>query len=405
MRILIAHNHYQQSGGEDEVVRAECALLREFKQDVRLYERSNAELNGYSSFQKLNHLFRLDWSRQSFLEMKKIIREFRPDVVHFHNIFFMITPAAYFACRQEGVPVIQSQHNFRLLCSNALFLRGHQVCEECTKKTLWRGVFYGCYRNSRITTAFVVRMLNKHWRKKTWSQLVDRYITATEFTRQKFIAGGIPQERIVVKPHFVYPDLAERGHDGGYVLYAGRLSAEKGVDVLLKAWQAHGDVALKILGEGPAADGLKRFVQASNVANVDFLGYVPRRQYETTMSQAKFLVVPSICYDNFPRVIAEAYACGIPVLASRIGSMEEYVSDRKTGILFKPGDSDDLALKIRWMLQHPDELRGMGRWARQVYEKKYRARENYEHLMNIYRNVVAEYVPKRDAVSLKASAS
>jgi len=401
MRILIAHNHYQQSGGEDEVVKAESALLREFKEDVRLYERSNAELNQYSLFQKFNHLLRLDWSRQSFADVKRLIREFRPDVVHFHNIFFMITPSVYFACRQEGVPVIQSQHNFRLLCSNALFLRDNQICEECTQKTLWRGVYYGCYRNSRIATAFSVNMLQKHWKRKTWSEAVDMYITSTEFTRQKFIAGGIPQEKIVVKPHFVYPELVEREHDGGYVLYAGRLSIEKGVQVLLNAWRSIHDVPLKIMGDGPAVNNLKHFARTHNIPGVEFLGYVPRSQYETTMGQAKFLVVPSICYDNFPRVIAEAYACGIPVLASRIGSMEEYVFENKSGILFNPGNANDLVEKIRWMLTHPDELRAMGRWARQVYEKKYRARENYEHLMNIYRNVVAEYVPNKDAGSSK----
>lgn len=395
MRILIAHNHYQQPGGEDEVVKAESALLREFKQDVRLYERSNAELNHYSSFQNLNHLLRLDWSRQSFADIKRLIREFRPEVVHFHNIFFMITPSAYFACRQEGVPVVQSQHNFRLLCANALFLRDHHVCEECTQKTLWRGVYYGCYRNSRLTTALVVRMLNKHWQKKTWIKAIDRYITSTEFTRQKFIQAGIPPQRIVVKPHFVYPDLAQRTRDGGYILYAGRLSPEKGVDVLLKAWKSLEGPCLKIMGDGPAADEWKRFIQTNKMARVEFLGYVPRNQYEATMSLAKFLVVPSICYDNFPRVIAEAYACGIPVIASRIGSMEEYVWENKTGILFKAGDSHDLALKMRWLLEHPEQLQAMGRFARQVYEKKYRARENYEHLMNIYREVVTENIPTR----------
>jgi len=405
MRILIAHNHYQQSGGEDEVVKAEHALLREFKEDVRLYERSNAELNGYSLFKKFNHLRRLDWSRQSFSDIRKLIREFRPDVAHFHNIFFMITPSAYFACRQEGVPVVQSQHNFRLLCSNALFLRDHQVCEECTQKTLWRGVFYGCYRNSRVATAFAVNMLQKHWQRKTWSEAVDRYITSTEFTRQKFIAGGIPPERIVVKPHFVYPDLPQRDHDGGYILYAGRLSIEKGVEVLLDAWRSMKDVPLKIMGDGPAANDLKRFARTQNISPVEFLGYVPRSQYEATMGQAKFLVVPSICYDNFPRVIAEAYSCGIPVVASRIGSMEEYVFENKTGVLFNPGDASDLTEKIRWMLRHPSRVQEMGRWARQVYEKKYRAKENYEHLMNIYRKVIAEYASKNEAAFPAASVS
>lgn len=389
MKILIAHNRYQESGGEDAVFETEAALLKDFGEDVRLYERSNKELETLSVFEKLRYLCSLGWARRSYNDMKRLIREFRPDVVHFHNIFFMISPAAYLACKEENVPVVQSQHNFRLLCSNALFFRDGQICEECTERSLWRGVVHGCYKKSRFMTAVLVKMLQDHWKKDTWRTMVDCYITATEFSRQKYIRAGIPKDRIVVKSNFLYPDPKGKNHDGGYALYVGRLSTEKGVDVLLKAWQTIKDVPLKIAGQGPLGDELKDLAREQGSDNVEFLGYVSQSQYEDCMRGAKFLIVPSVCYENFPRIVVESYAYGLPVVAGRLGGMPEFVVDRRTGLLFNAGDANDLRNKVRWLLENPGELDGLRRWARTEYEQKYAARQSYQKLIEIYRKVIS----------------
>lgn len=387
MRILIAHNHYNQAGGEDAVVKTESALLKKFNQEVYLYERHNKEIDSYSLFKKLNFLLRLDWSKDSYRQIKKIIREFRPDVAHFHNIFFVMTPSVYFACKEEGVPVVQSQHNFRLICSNGLLFRDNQVCEECVQKTLWRGVYHRCYKNSRLATALVVRMLQKHWKQDTWRKMIDLHIALSEFSRQKLVAGGIPPHKIVVKPNFIYPDSKNQRTDRGYALYVGRLSVEKGVYVLLDAWKSIKNLPLKIMGDGPLSGRLQSYVESQGIHQVDFLGYVPEGRYEECMKGAKILIVPSVCYENFPRVIAEAFSYGIPVVASRLGSMEELVKDKETGLLFRAGDPHDLKEKITWMLEHGDELEQMGKKARREYEEKYAAETSYKNLMDIYRKV------------------
>lgn len=392
MRILIAHNRYRHPGGEDAVVKTEFNLLKNFGEEVRLYERSNDELNDYSFFQKMGFLWNMGWSKNSYDDFRRVLREFSPDVVHFHNIFFTLTPSVYQACRDENIPVVQSLHNFRLLCSNALFFRDNRVCEECLEhKNLWRGVFYGCYRNSRLMTALMVRMLENHWKRRTWLTGVDRYITATEFSRRKYIAGGIPAERIVVKPNVHANGVYKENQDQGYALYAGRLTPEKGVQVLLKAWKKKALLPLKVVGDGPWGAEFKR--QAQDIREVEFVGFVAKDRYEEYLKGAKFLVVPSLCYENFPKVVAEAYAYGIPIVASDLGGFPEIIDDQKTGLLFRPNDENDLLEKVQWLLSRQDRRVLLQQNIRKVYATTYGVRKNYETLIEIYQKAIADRQP------------
>jgi len=391
MRILIAHNHYREYGGEDSVVKTECELLKRYKEEVCLYERGNAEFDDFSFIEKIEFLLRLGWSRKTYREIREVIKKFRPDVVHFHNIFFMLTPSVYSACQDEKVPIIHSLHNFRLLCSNGLFFRNNAVCEECTKHSLWRGVVHRCYLDSRVITALVVNMLQKHWDQKTWLNMVDCYITATEFSRKKYISAGISPQKIVVKPHFIDVALSQNGYDKGYILYVGRLSEEKGVRSLLRAWEFIKDIPLKIAGDGPLAGELKSYAQTKNLTNIEFLGYISNPQYVEYVKNAKFIIIPSICYENFPRIVAEALAFGVPVLASRIGSIVEIVQDGKTGLLFNAGDSKDLMEKALWLVDHNDALQAMRVEARREYKQKYISEINYSQLKQIYVDAISSY--------------
>lgn len=393
MKILIVHNRYQQPGGEDAVVRTEFNLLKDFGQDVRLYERGNDEIKDYSLLERMNFLWEMGWSEDSYRDIRKILKEFSPDVVHCHNIFFTITPSVYQACRDEGIPVVQSLHNFRLLCSNALFFRNHQICEECIERNdLTRGIYHRCYKKSWLLTAAVVRMIKQHWQKGTWVNMVDHYIMASEFGRQKYAAAGIPKEKISVKPHVVYPDAPKSHQDMGYALCVGRLSEEKGVRTLLEAWREAGDLPLKIAGDGPLADELRQYVKDHHIPNVEFLGFISDEQYHSYMRGAKLLIVPSICYENFPRIVVEAYSYGIPVVASSLGSFPEIVKDKQTGRLFKPACAHDLAEKIQWILSHEAELNIMRQNVKKLHREEYSGLKNYEMLMDVYRMVIPNMI-------------
>lgn len=389
MKILIAHNRYQHPGGEDAVVKTEYELLKSYGEDVRLYERNNIEIDSLSPGEKLKLLFSYRWSQSSYREFKNIVDEFKPDVVHLHNIFFLLTPSVYAACQERNIPVVHSQHNFRLLCSNGLFFRENHICEECLKHTLWRGVRYGCYKNSRILTALIVAIIDHHWKKGTWLKMVDAFITATEFGKRKFIEGGIPPEKIFVKPNFLYPDPGKREKDEGYALYAGRLSQEKGIELLIGAWKYVSAAPLKVMGDGPLMEKVKNIVKDKKVNNIEFLGFQSKENAARYMKGARFIIIPSLCYESFPRIIAEAFAYGIPVLASELGTMKSLIDDGRTGRLFEPGNERDLAKIAEWMFGYPEVLELMGVNARQEYENKYSAQKNYQFLKNIYNHAIA----------------
>jgi glycosyltransferase involved in cell wall biosynthesis len=243
-------------------------------------------------------------------------------------------------------------------------------------------------------------MLATHRQRRTWVKLINVYITATEFSRQKYIRFGINPSSIMVKPHFVYPDPGGRhGHnqDEWYAVYAGRLSEEKGVHILLKAWENLKGMSLKIIGDGPLASELKAYTRNKGLKQVEFLGYLPSQEYERCVCGAQCVIVPSVCYENFPKVVVEAYAYGIPVVVSRLGSMEELVTERQTGFMFEPGSVPELREKLIWLFSHPEECYTMGIQARQEYEKKYTAERNYEFLLDIYSQTIEKH--RREKIS------
>jgi len=301
----------------------------------------------------------------------------------------MVSPSIYSACKEAHVPVVQTLHNYRLLCPAAIFYRDAHVCEECAEHNLWHAVFYGCYRKSRAESAGVALMLEAHRLLRTWTRMVHSYVALTEFARRKFIAGGLPPDRIVTKPNFVHPDPGDHIDSGQYALFVGRLSPEKGLETLLAAWKplAKG-ISLIIVGDGPLRARLAVAATQFGLDNVSFRGRLTRAETLQAIKGASFLIFPSGCYENFPMSIAEAFACGVPVVCSRLGAMEEIVADGLTGLHFTPGNAGDLAAKVEWAWTHPVEIAAMGRAARAEYEAKYTAERNYQMLMEIYQKAV-----------------
>jgi len=386
MKVLIIHNAYQQPGGEDVVVAQEAVLLRQAGHEVIEYRRSNHEIKALNLWNKLILSKQLIWAGDTVQDLKALIQQEKPHVAHFHNTFLMTSPSAYHVCQEMSIPVVQTLHNYRLLCPRADFFRNGRVCEECLGKTPpWPGIVHGCYRGSRAQTAVVATMLTVHRWLKTWNEQVDVYIALTEFARQKLIQGGLPAEKIVLKPNCVDPDPGMREGGGDYALFVGRLSSEKKLLTLLEAWKKLGGIPLKLVGSGPQETEIRQFTREFGLEKVEFLGQRTRDQVFTLMKKACVLISPSELYETFGLVLVEAFACGAPVIAARIGAMAEIVEDGRTGLFFTPGDPDDLSAKVAWAFTHPQEMAQMGRRARQEFEAKYTGDRNREGLLNIYR--------------------
>jgi glycosyltransferase involved in cell wall biosynthesis len=390
MKIVIVHNTYQQPGGEDVAVAAESSLLERRGHTVIRYSRSNDEMAMMSAPRRLLMVKDMIHSEKSKREILDLLRDERPDLVHVHNTFMMVSPSVFEACREAGIPVVQTLHNYRLLCPGWSLCREGKVCEECIESGLWRGVWHGCYRDSRLMTAAVTLMLKVHRMRGTWSHDVGGYVALTNFARDKFIEGGLPASRIGVKPNFLELDPGKRSSSGGFALFVGRLSAEKGPEVLLRAWQKlKGTIPLVIMGDGPLREPLESEAAAQNLSNVTFAGWRSRGEILSAMKSASLLITPSLWYEGFPMTVVEAFACGIPVICSRLGGLREIVEDGCTGLHFNPGDAEDLAAKLDLLWTQPSQLIAMGRAAREEYKRNYTAERNYELMMQIYARTMA----------------
>jgi glycosyltransferase involved in cell wall biosynthesis len=391
MNILLVHNAYQQWGGEDTVFEQELAMLRDAGHRVATYRRSNHEIEDYGPLNRLALVRETVWSETSRRDFARVLARQEPDIVHVHNTFQVISPSIYWACYDAQVPVVQTLHNYRLFCPSGDFLRRGEVCEECVEHSLWRSVRYACYRHSRTQSAVVATMLAYHRHEQTWTRCIDTYIALSEFARQKFIAAGLPADRVVVKPNFVHPDPGSQQSQGEYAIFVGRLSAEKGVQTLISAWvRLATSIPLVVVGDGPLYEDLRTQATERVLNCVVFKGRMPREATLEAIKRARFLILPSECYENFPLTIPEAYACGVPVIAAAIGALQELVEDEITGVKFRVGDAADLAEKVEWAWTHPERTSEMGRRARRTYEEKYTGKKNYLLLKSIYDRVLAQ---------------
>ena len=386
MRILFAHNRYQQLGGEDLAATVEMALLKERGHSIDLFEIDNAEIVGPIS--KAKTALRAVYSSTSRRKLTARLRSFGPDIVHVFNFFPLLSPSIHYACRDAGVPVVQKISNYRLICPGTLLLRKGRVCEDCVGKIIpWPGIAHACYRDSRAASTAVAAMLATHRLLQTWKKVVDAYIARTSFSRSKLIEGGLPADKIAIIPSFA-PDPGDSAPDNeNFALFAGRLTPEKGIATLISAWNRLNGSALplKVAGDGPLRDEV---IRHASPGCVEYVGALPRAQVQSLMRKASFVVFPSVCYENFPLSIVEAFAAGRPVVASRIGAMAEIIEDGRTGLHFRPGEADDLAAKIEWALGHTAEMARMGREARADYLLKYTPEKNYEMLTQLYERAI-----------------
>lgn len=388
--VLLVHNYCQQQNlsGENVCYEAEGKLLERHGHRVVRYERHSDDIDVAGIRDRLSVASEVIWSRRTLHELRELIGKTRPDVVHVHNWFPLVSPSVYQACHELGVPVVQTLHNFRLICPSALLFREGRVCRDCVGKPLpLPGVVHGCYRGSRSASAAVAAMLATHRLRATWTRQVTLFVTPSEFARRQMIDGGLPADRIVVKPNFVEPDLGPGRHDGGYALFVGLLGPGKGVGTLLDAWERAGQrLPLRVVGDGPLAP-LVASAADRNPA-VRFLGRKPLDDVYALMGEATVLIFPSDGYETFGRVVAEAFARGTPVVAARHGPAADLVEDGRTGLHFRPGDANDLARTVEAIVDDPGRLRAMSELARRAYLERYTAARNYELMLEVYASAI-----------------
>jgi len=386
MRILVAHNFYQLPGGEDRVFASEKELLVRNGHEVVEYVRRNSEISDGGLVGHAMLPARSLWNWETYADLHKIICEFRPHIAHFHNTLPLISPSAYSACWRAGIPIVQSLHNWRLICPVGSLIYQNHHCEECVGKIIpLPGILRGCYRGSCLQTAMIGLITAAH---HTWARKIARYIAFTSEFKNKLVDAGYPASRIAIKPHFVDdPGLGSRC--GGYTLYAGRFSSEKGLPTLLKAWKMLPGRNLVLCGAGPLENEVRQFAQA-NPQTVSLYPHLPYDELEYILKKAQFLVWPSEWLETFGLIALEAMASGVPVISSDMKSAAHLVVDGQTGLNFLCGDAADLAIKIRWAYEHPAEMDAMGQRARQKYLDNYTPEKNYVQLLNIYQEAIRQ---------------
>lgn len=376
----MVHNYYQIPGGEDTVVANEKKLLEEHGHEVVLYTRHNSELKEFSKVQKLLLPFSTVFNLRTYREVKALIRKEKIDIVHVHNTLNLVSPSVYYAAFHCHVPVVQTVHNFRLLCPGATFFRDGHVCEDCLSGGLFCAVKHKCYRGSRLQTLACAASTWIHRVLRTYRRL--NYICLTDFNKEKLLQlKQIQKEKVFVKPNFVEEakEIVSYEKRKDQFVYVGRLEEIKGMDVLLEAWKLLGEDAPELLlcGKGPMEDWCRRFITDNHLKQVKLLGFLPNEKVREIIGESRALVLPTQVYEGFPMTIAEAYACGTPVIGSDLGNTGSLIEEGKSGLKFSYRSPESLAEAVR-----KAEKTFSGLEADVI--KKYSAESNYRQLRKIY---------------------
>lgn len=387
MKILIIHNSYYGQGGEDEVVESEKKMLEHYGHEVILYKRSNKEFEEYGFLRKIKFFLKdIFWAKEVYQDLKAIIHRESPDIAHFHNVFFVLTSSAYDVCHEEKIPIVQTLHNYRMMCPIGIFYRNGHICENCLSSGMKSCLIHKCWKDSFFSSFLLVRVVSQFKKRKIFKEKVSGFICPSSFCKEKYSKYDLPPKKIFVKPNFLYEDPGGADKSQNYAVYVGALRNHKGVKTLIKAWQmVDKNFSLKIVGDGPLKEEL---ILSSKRLSVQFLGQKTLAETIELIKKSSFLVAPSEWQETFLRVIIEAYACGIPVVTSRLSSLVERVEEGETGLLFEPGNPKDLAEKINFLHNNPQIRNQMAQNARKLFQKKYTMEKNYQILMDIYQKVL-----------------
>ena len=386
--VVVIHNRYLEPGGEDTVVNAEIQLLRRHGHRVFQYARHNREIAGFGMLRRAGLPLTATWDQESYAELRALIRQERPGIAHCHNLLPLQSPAVYYACAAEGVPAVQTVHNYRLICPGGNFFRNGAACEDC-RGSLMKAAMRGCYHGSRRQTASVAFMLGAHRVLGTWQERVATYIAPSEFCRAVLCRHGFPSDKIVAKPHFAADICPQKNGTGDFAIFAGRLSEEKGILPLLAVWRQLKNIPLLVVGSGPLEEMARRLVHESGAVHIRFTGQLSHDETLRHIGEARFLIAPSRCYETFGLSVLEAMSCGVPAIVPTVGALRELVADGRTGLLVDMEDSGQLLKAILRMWSRPLETKQMGRAARHYCLEHYSAESNYRKLIAIYEDALA----------------
>jgi len=388
MRILLVHNRYLQVGGEDSTLATERDLLQK-NHDLSVLEFDNRDIQGALGKLKLGLLG--FYNPYSARRLREAIRSFKPDIIHVHNFYYVASPSIFYEAAKHRIPVVQTLHNYRLVCQAASLLRGGRVCELCINGTFqFHGIRHRCFNNSALQSAHLGLLTGMHKVLGTWREKIDTFIVPTAFMKQKLVnsSARLPESRVVIKPNCVEDkgDASGRERNRSF-LFVGRLSSEKGIQCLLDAMNL-GDFSLEIIGSGPLMAHVE--AHAAEHASIVYHGRQDQDFVIEKMKQCQALVFPSIWYEGLPITILEAFSTGTPVIASDIDNIKTIVTDGYNGLHFAHGDSGALASKLREFLEEQSRNARLYKQARQTFEDMYTTQANYRQLVEIYAQTIAD---------------
>ncbi len=391
MRVLVVHERYQsnQPSGELGVFQDEVAVLRRAGHEVHTLVADNDAIAHMTPLGRAALAVAAIWNPAGHRAMRDALTAARPHVAHFHNTFPLLSPAAYDACHAAGVPVVQTLHNYRTICPAASLYRDGVICRDCVGGSTLPAIRHACYRGSRATSASAAAMVAWHRSAGTWSRKVELFIALTKTSYAELVRGGLPASRMAIKPNLMVDPPEPRFDDDGYVIYAGRLSEEKGVHVLLEAIRALPEIPFRIYGAGPLTELVAQ--AAATTPNLSFLGRRPQRECIEAMRGARLLLQASTWLEPCPMTVREAFACGTPVVATAIGGLTDMVEPDVNGLHCAPNDAKGLAAAVR-RLMADDLLHGrLARGARATFERDYAPEPGLAALMACYERAIRSY--------------
>lgn len=402
MKIISVHNYYQNRGGEDQLFEDEAKLLEEHGHEIIWHTTHSDSINERNL---IGVAVETLWNRRSHREMTDLIREHSPDVIHSVNTFPLFSPSIFHAARKLNIPLVATIQNYRYFCAQAMCYRNGKACEDCLGKLPWRAVRHGCYKDSTAGSAVVSAMQLLHQKLGTWKKYVDVICVASEFSKGKMMQAGLEDRQMIIKPNFVPKDPGPQPGDGGYAVFVGRLSSEKGIQTLVECWRELNSrgiqVPLKIVGDGPESEMVRML--AEDVPSVDWVGLVPNEEVYRVVGEANCLIFPSTGYESLPKTLIESMAVATPVVGSDIGSIPEVVLENETGHLFPAGDSNAMAacvLKFFTESGQPTPRPEMRGNCRSLFEKRYTRESNYEQLIQIYHEAI-----RRRQIAIRSSSA
>jgi len=383
MKILQIHNEYKYRGGEDIVVEEEKKIL--LKNNCKVFQLIKKNINEITSIYKIINIVKnLNYSIISKNEVLDNLDRIKPDLVHIHNTFPLWSYSVIDACNEKKIPVVMTLHNFRMICANGTFYRNNQVCEKCLQSSVFNSVKYGCYQNSKLKSIPVSLMINNSNKGLSIVNKLNKIIVLSEFAKKKFLEANFPKNKIVIKPNFIFDKIkCKKNISKSGFLYASRLSEEKGILDLIKAFKKF-NFDLNVCGDGPLKSKLE------NETKIKYLGFLSKKKLLNLLMKTKFLIFPSKCFENFPTIFLQAFALNVLVIAPKLGSMSTIIKDKHNGVLFKANDVDDMIKKIKWVMSNDDKCNQIIKNAKKDLKKKYTESINYKILMDIYEKTIKE---------------